>query len=178
MREYTAIIRHKIENLVKFSTQNFISAGSYEQYKESTDYAKLMKIARQYKERYSTELKDYWTSAAGKPAFITNATLQLIEHLCKVLQVKENNDNFVDNCSREIVVLDYLITSKQLIELFKNGQNYERFSRKSRIEEIVEGKTADISRELYHKIMNRAKDVANMSSSFGMEFSEKAMLAI
>ena len=124
------------------------------------------------------ELKDYWTTAAGKAAFVTNATFQLIEHLCRLLQLKEHSDNFVDNCSREIVVLDYLITSKQLIELFKNGENYERFSRKSRIEEIVEGKTADISRDLYHKIMSRAKDVTNVGSSFGMDLSEKAMLAV
>jgi len=46
MRDYTAIIRHKVENLVKFSTANFIGASSYEDYKESSDYAKLMKIAR------------------------------------------------------------------------------------------------------------------------------------
>lgn len=78
MKEYTAIIRHKIENLVKFSTHNFINASAYDEYKESTDYTKLMKIAREYKERYSLELKDYWASAAGKAAFVTNATLQLI----------------------------------------------------------------------------------------------------
>ena len=78
MKEYTAIIKHKIDNLVRFSTQNFISANAYEQYKESTDYAKLIKIAREYKERYSLQLKDYWTSSSGKPAFVTNATLQMI----------------------------------------------------------------------------------------------------
>jgi len=30
MKEYTAIIKHKIDNLVRFSTQNFISANAYE----------------------------------------------------------------------------------------------------------------------------------------------------
>jgi len=48
--------------------------------------------------------------------------------------------------NKEIVILDYLITSKQLIDLLKNGENFEKFARKSRIEEIVEGKTADITR--------------------------------
>ena len=46
------------------------------------------------------ELKDYWTSAAGKAAFVTNATLQLIEHLCKQLQLNEHSDNFVENYNR------------------------------------------------------------------------------
>lgn len=46
------------------------------------------------------ELKDYWPGAAGKAAFVTNATLELIEHLCKVLQMKEHTDSFVENYSR------------------------------------------------------------------------------
>lgn len=48
--------------------------------------------------------------------------------------------------NKEIIILDYLITAKQLIDLLKNGENFEKFARKSRIEEIVEGKTADITR--------------------------------
>ena len=66
----------------------------------------------------------------------------MIEHLYKLLNLREHQDSFIESYNKEIVILDYLITSKQLIELFKNGENYERFSRKSRIEEIVEGKTA------------------------------------
>lgn len=57
MRTYASIIKHKIENLNKFSTINFINATFYEEYKESSDYSKLMKIAKEYRERYSQELK-------------------------------------------------------------------------------------------------------------------------
>ena len=49
MRGYTAIIKHKIDNLAKFSSVNFIGANSYEEYKEGSDYLKLMKIAREYR---------------------------------------------------------------------------------------------------------------------------------
>lgn len=106
-------------------------------------------------------MKQYWggVEARQTTSFSTGATVELIEQLYRALQVKEGQEGFVESCSKEIVILDYLITSKQLIELFKNGENYDRFSRKSRIEEIVEGRTADISRELYFKIMNRAKEV-------------------
>jgi hypothetical protein len=38
-------------------------------------------------------------------------------------------------------------------------EGYERFSRKSRIEEIVEGKTVDIHYELFKQIMNRAQKI-------------------
>ncbi len=47
--------------------------------------------------------------------------------------------------SKDVVILDYLITSRQLIEMIKSSPDgYERFARKSRIEEIVEGKTVEI----------------------------------
>lgn len=53
MEDYTGIIRHKIEDLTRFSTTNFIEASGYEDYKQCSDYPKLMKIAKEYRERYS-----------------------------------------------------------------------------------------------------------------------------
>jgi hypothetical protein len=72
--------------------------------------------------------------------------------------------------SKDVVILDYLITSRQLIEMIKNNPDgYERFARKSRIDEIVEGKTVDIHLELYHQIMHRVKQIMEKSQfvSFG-----------
>jgi hypothetical protein len=46
-----------------------------------------------------------------------------------------------------------------LIEIFQKGENYERFAEKSRIEEIVEGKTAQIHWDLYKRIVDRSKDM-------------------
>jgi hypothetical protein len=58
------------------------------------------------------------------------------------LELRGHHDDLTKKNEREIVILDYLITSKQLIDILKNGENFEKFARKSRIEEIVEGKTA------------------------------------
>ena len=89
MRDYTGIIKHKIENLVKFSSHNFINTSSYEDYKDSSDYTKLMKIAREYKERYSQELKEYWGNVtSSKVSFSTAATVDLIEHMYKLLHLR------------------------------------------------------------------------------------------
>jgi len=69
-----------------------------------------------------------------------------------------------------VIILDYLVTSQQLIEMVRNNPNgYEKFSRKSRIEEIVEGKTVDIHFQLYQQIMERVRQVMdkNQYISFG-----------
>ena len=42
----------------------------------------------------------------------------MIEHLYKLLNLREHQDSFIESYNKEIVILDYLITSKQLIELF------------------------------------------------------------
>lgn len=153
--DYVGIIKHKIENIINFSSNNFLNTSIYEEYKECNDYLKLMKIAKEYKDRYSNEVKQYWSSSTC--SFSTENTLNLIAQLQRLLTIREYQDDFILDNSKEIIILDYLITSKQLIEIFKNGENYEKFAKKSRIEDIVEGKTADISRDLYSKIMNRAK---------------------
>jgi len=46
IRDYMGIIKHKIENIINFDTQNFIKVSSYEEYKESNDFQKLIKIAK------------------------------------------------------------------------------------------------------------------------------------
>ena len=62
--------------------------------------------------------------------------------------------------SKDVIILDYLITAHQLIEMVRSGpENYERFARKSRIEEIVEGKTVEIHLGLYKQIMERVKQI-------------------
>ena len=64
----------------------------------------------------------------------------------------------VNTLSQEVVILDYLVTARQLLEMVKSHpEQYERFARKSRIEEIVEGKTVDIHWDLFGQIMSRAR---------------------
>lgn len=60
--------------------------------------------------------------------------------------------------SKDIIILDYLVTCKQLVTMIlKDGEDYEKFSKKSRIEEIVEGATSEINQTLYNKIIDRAR---------------------
>jgi serine/threonine-protein kinase ULK2 len=158
--DYMGIIKHKIENLLGFKNKNYIGVGGYEEYKQTADYQKLMKIAKEYKERYQTEMKPYWNSC--KCCFATDSTLALVSTLRELLRNRETTEQFTATYEQEIVILDYLMTAKQLIDIFQNGENYERFARKSRIEEIVEGRTAEISRELYVKIVNRSKEVTEL----------------
>ena len=45
----------------------------------------------------------------------------------------------------------------------KSGlENYDRFAKKSRIEDIVEGSTSDINADLYGKIIERGRIVVNV----------------
>ena len=76
-------------------------------------------------------------------------------------------EEFINKNSKDIIILDYLITCKQLLEMIErdiknNGiENYDRFAKKSRIEEIVEGTTSDINSELYEKILERGMVIVN-----------------
>jgi hypothetical protein len=40
--------------------------GRYDEYRKTTDYKKLVKISKDYYDRYSTELSSYWTDARPK----------------------------------------------------------------------------------------------------------------
>jgi hypothetical protein len=72
-----------------------------------------MKIAKEYKDRYSNEVKQYWNSSTC--SFSTENTLNLIAQLQRLLTIREYQDDFILDNSKEIIILDYLITSKQLI---------------------------------------------------------------
>lgn len=49
-------------------------------------------------------------------------------------------EEFLAVCSKDVVILDYLITCKQLLEMIEKevratgSENYEKFAKKSRIE--------------------------------------------
>lgn len=84
----------------------------------------------------------------------------------------QNPEEEIVILSREIIILDYLITARQLIDMIKSHPSgYEKFARKSRIEEIVEGKTVEIHYSLYTQIMQRVKQIMEKKQfiSFGGE---------
>jgi hypothetical protein len=43
---YIGIIKHKIENLMSFPQNNYINASSYEEYKQTSDFQKLIRIGK------------------------------------------------------------------------------------------------------------------------------------
>lgn len=83
-------------------------------------------------------------------------------HIEDVVNGMEDPQGEISKLSKDIVILDYLMTSKQLLEMFENGvEDYFTFSKKSRIEDIVEGSTSDITYALYRKIMEKAKSLVS-----------------
>lgn len=64
------------------------------------------------------------------------------------------SDN-IGSFTQETIILDYLITAYQLFELIKDGENYELFARKSKIEEIVEGQPNRVTMDHYNKICKK-----------------------
>ena len=63
MRAFTGIVKYKIQNLLGFASRNFINCQGYTQYKRTDDCIKLMKIAKEYNQRYEVELSAYWHNA-------------------------------------------------------------------------------------------------------------------
>jgi hypothetical protein len=51
-----------VTKLKDFENDNFlgIDSGKFEEYKRTTDHKKLVKIAKDYYSRYSTQLADFW----------------------------------------------------------------------------------------------------------------------
>lgn len=81
------------------------------------------------------------------------------------LEYEYEKEAEVQKFSKDIVIVDYLMTAKQLIEMFVDREDYCFFSKKSRIEDIVEGTTSDITYSLYHKIFEKAKGLSIKTST-------------
>ena len=67
-RKYTMFIKHKVDKLISFEHLNFlnIDESSYREYKETSDFKKILKISKEYKDRYRVELADNWSSYFDK----------------------------------------------------------------------------------------------------------------
>ena len=67
---YTKLIKFKLEKIVEFGTNNFLKLGeeSHWQYQETSDFRKLLKISKEYTDRYSKELSEYWKDDAESGA--------------------------------------------------------------------------------------------------------------
>ena len=67
-RKYTMFIKHKVDKLISFEHLNFLTIDEniYREYKESSDFKKILKISKEYKDRYRVELADNWNSYFDK----------------------------------------------------------------------------------------------------------------
>ena len=129
-----------------------IDGSKYDEYRQTGDFKKLVKIAKDYYERYSGELKNYWQYRTVKNPFSKANHLyyrEAIEEVSKSIEflmssLQENPEiqdcpEFLSEHSKDIIILDYLITCKQLLEMIERDikssgmENYERFAKKSRI---------------------------------------------
>lgn len=67
---FTHIIEQKVTKLKEFDQSNYlleeVNNGMYEDYKGTSDFKKLIKIAKDYYDRYSLELKTYWQHRGSK----------------------------------------------------------------------------------------------------------------
>ena len=67
---FTQIIEHKVTKLKEFDQTNYlkeeVDSNKYSEYKQTSDFKKLVKIAKDYYDRYSSELKSFWQSKSVK----------------------------------------------------------------------------------------------------------------
>ena len=147
---------------------------NHTQYQETSDFRKLLKISKEYTERYSKELGEYWKDdnynsiefsqnfrnlMEAKPTNALMSTLkQRLEtvlgspsqmslctapysHKRKLSHFAQEegdqdriNDSNIEKYSKDIVILDYLMTARQLLDILRENPNdHEKFARKSRI---------------------------------------------
>jgi hypothetical protein len=103
--------------LLLFEHKNILGADNYPEYKDTADFKKLMKISKEYHERYHVELNASWNKSTC--AFTTEETDNMIVVFTKNLEyaVKEmiSPEIEVGRHSEDIIILDYLITCRQLI---------------------------------------------------------------
>lgn len=125
---------HKIVNVKDFENFNFICTPLYEQYKQCNDFNKIRKIGKEYYIRYSEELPE--NSGRYDVPETIRATAAYIAVLTKRLAEAVTPES-IGAHTGEIIVLDYLVTTYQLLGLIKEREDYSRFARKSKIEEIV-----------------------------------------
>ena len=67
-RRYTQFVKHKIQKLISYEGVNFLDfqENTYKQYKETSDFKKILKISREYKDRYKTQLSENWNNYFDK----------------------------------------------------------------------------------------------------------------
>jgi hypothetical protein len=68
LQSFTQIIEQKVTKLKEFESVNFLGIDDvkFHEYRQTTDHKKLVKIAKDYYNRYSTQLSEYWMGITEK----------------------------------------------------------------------------------------------------------------
>lgn len=141
--ELTGVIFHKLQVLCSCEASNPFAVEKFREYRNTTDFKKFLAVASQYEAKYKEELHIY-TRADWKENYdnILEEIRMCIEGVYMTLQGIDPDD--APSCKDEIILVDYLITTYQLIQLVARG-DIKEFSKKSKIETIVEGQPAAIN---------------------------------
>ncbi len=125
-----ALIFDKLEEV---NTLRTVNPKNAQDYKTSQDYHKIAQIIDQYVSKYTKDLASIQQVNKPLAAFKELLTRNIIILYDKV-EGEEENPEWKD----EVIVLDYLVTLRQLVGLLQ-GNDLEGFHNKSKIETIVEG---------------------------------------
>lgn len=178
---YTRLIKYKLNKIINFSSNNFLrmKEDNHIQYQETSDFRKLLKISKEYTERYSKQLLVYWNEDLVKNSSFydkelelyinlldtkpTNMLMLVLKHRLEAVigqldapfstasythqrkksQHEETESQrrykaVVEKNSKDIIILDYLMTARQLLDIIRQSpSDLEKFAKKSRIQEIV-----------------------------------------
>lgn len=107
------------------------------EYKKTQDYQKIHQIIQQYQKKYEKDIGYLPSKWDGLRSFDS----QLSSEIKKIYDEVKRSDELVGQTQQKVIVLDYLITLKQLTNLLEKN-DIEMFHEKSKIEAIVEGAPA------------------------------------
>lgn len=136
-QQLSGLIHNKVTEILSLEHCNCYQIDNYREYRDTGDFRKIMNITRQYEEKYK-ELLDRYGGRGLREDYVTASqeTVLAAKSLYGRLEFIQQ-DQFPE-MREELILLDYLLTTYQLIEL-ASLKDLTEFHRKSKIEAIVEG---------------------------------------
>lgn len=133
------------------------------EYKQSPDYEKISQIIAQYHLKYEKDLSN--TSSHTDTELVNNCQQlerfqnELQSEIVKMYSFIKTNVEDIEMIKEEVIVLDYLVTLRQLVTLLQNN-GLEGFHNKSKMEAIVDGAPSkNITREHVRAISAKLKAI-------------------
>jgi hypothetical protein len=122
------------EKLAEVEELRLLPAKLANDFRESADFAKISQIIQQYLSKYRKDLAGFAETRQSLGALKE----QLGRNILALYEGVEGEHEEPEEWKDEVIVLDYLVTLRQLIAILQNN-DLEGFHSKSKIEAIVEG---------------------------------------